>query len=126
MNAIFNPTQGLVLVRGEIVGPNGRHQGYFAMDTGATHTLVDSDWLVTAGYPDAALERRDVTMGAGVESAARIEIERLTVLGEERRAFHVLCHSLPKEARIDGLLGLDWLRGHRLTLDFRTGLLMFD
>lgn len=37
-----------------------------------------------------------------------------------------LCHDLPAEVRVDGLLGLDFLRGRRLTLDFRTGRLSLD
>jgi hypothetical protein len=31
----------------------------------------------------------------------------------------VLSHTLPPSATIDGLLGLDFLRGKKLTIDFR-------
>ncbi len=33
----------------------------------------------------------------------------------------VLCHTLPPSATVDGLLGLDFFRGHQLTVDFQTG-----
>jgi hypothetical protein len=33
----------------------------------------------------------------------------------------MVCHTLPPSASIDGLLGLDFLRDRRLTIDFRTG-----
>jgi hypothetical protein len=39
--------------------------------------------------------------------------------------FPVLGHTLPPSAGVDGLLGLDFLRGQSLTLDFRSGHLMF-
>ncbi len=36
----------------------------------------------------------------------------------------VSCHTLPPSAGVDGLLGLDFFRGERLTVDFRTGRLI--
>ena len=41
--------------------------------------------------------------------------------GQERVDFAVLGHTLPPSAGVDGLLGLDFLRGQSLTVDFRTG-----
>src|SRR5438874_1974268 len=44
-------------------------------------------------------------------------------LGRTRSRMGVLAHSLPPSARIDGLLGLDFLRSRRLTIDFSAGTL---
>lgn len=38
----------------------------------------------------------------------------------------VLAIELPRRAPFDGILGLDFFRGHRLVLDFRDGVLEFD
>jgi hypothetical protein len=57
-------------------------------------------------------------MGNGVEVGPRIILNRLSTLGQHRLAFPVLAHALPPAAGIDGLLGLDFLRGSILTLDF--------
>ncbi len=38
-----------------------------------------------------------------------------------RSGFPVLAYSLPASASVSGLLGLDFLRDHLLTIDFRTG-----
>jgi hypothetical protein len=46
---------------------------------------------------------------------------RIVALGQERASFPVLAHTLPPSAGIDGLLGLDYLRGQTLTVDFRSG-----
>ena len=62
-------------------------------------------------------------MGGGVESVPRLILTRLTALGQHRFGFPVLSHPLPPEAGVDGLLGLDFLRGQLLTLDFRGGLI---
>jgi len=33
----------------------------------------------------------------------------------------ILCHTLPPSAGVDGLLGLDFFRGQRVTIDFQHG-----
>ena len=35
----------------------------------------------------------------------------------------LVCHTLPASAAVDGLLGLDFMRGKRLIIDFRTGII---
>lgn len=58
-------------------------------------------------------------MGNGVEIVPRLILNRFSALGHHRLGFRVLAHSLPPAAGIDGLLGLDFLRGCMLTMDFR-------
>jgi hypothetical protein len=86
--------------------------------------LIDPTMLVAVGYdPHSAPDRIQVTMGNGVVSIPRIVLTRLTVLGQHRIGMPVLSHPLPPDAKVDGLLGLDFLRGCVLTLDFRGGLI---
>ena len=74
------------------------------------------------GYdPSLAVARVQVTTGSGVEYVPRIEASRIKVLGQERVAFPVLSHTLPPSAGIDGLLGLDFLRGQTLRMDLAKG-----
>lgn len=56
-----------------------------------------------------------------MEFAPRVELQRLTVLGQERYGLRVLGHTLPPSSGVDGLLGLDFFRGLLLTVDFRAG-----
>ena len=78
--------------------------------------------LVGLGYdPAAAIQRTEITTGSGVEYAAVLSIRRIRALGQEKLGLQVLCHTLPPSAGVDGLLGLDFLRGHVLTVDFREG-----
>jgi len=93
-----------------------------ALDTGATATVVNIAMLVAVGYdPALAPTRVQVTTGSGVEYAPRVTLSRILALGQERVDFPVLGHTLPPSAGVDGLLGLDFLRGQSLTVDFRTG-----
>jgi hypothetical protein len=50
-----------------------------------------------------------------------IRLERFEALGQFKERFQVISHDLPPAAAIDGLLGLDSLRGSVLTIDFRLG-----
>lgn len=78
--------------------------------------------LVALGYdPALAPDRIQITTGSGVEFAPRVVLQKITALGLERTAFPVLGHTLPPSAAVDGLLGLDFFRGHVLTIDFRAG-----
>lgn len=79
--------------------------------------------LAAVGYdPSLVSDRVQVTTGSGVEFVPRLQVSRLHALGRERAAFPVLSHTLPPSAGIDGLLGLDFMRGQRLEIDFVRGL----
>jgi hypothetical protein len=124
MSFPFDPIQGPIHVEAEVSGPTGRSNLRLLLDTGATTSLIDTTMLVAVGYdPDATTDRVQVTMGSGVELVPRLVLTRLTALGQHRFGFPVLSHPLPPDAGVDGLLGLDFLRAHILTLDFRVGLI---
>lgn len=122
MSLPFDPQQGLIIVRTELWGPTGSAVLRLALDTGATATVVNIAMLVAVGYdPALAPTRVQVTTGSGVEYAPRVTLRRILALGQERVDCAVLGHTLPPSAGVDGLLGLDFLRGQSLTVDFRTG-----
>lgn len=78
--------------------------------------------LVGAGYdPSLAADRVQVTTGSGIEFVPRVQVSLFKALGHQRPSFPVLGHTLPTSASVDGLLGLDFLRGHRLEIDFVSG-----
>lgn len=122
MSFPFNPSHGPVVVEASLSGPNGQADVRLILDTGATTSLVRPPILVAVGYdPDAAPDRATVAMGGGVALVPRVTLNRLSALGRHRLAFPVITHPLPPAAGVDGLLGLDFLRGSVLTLDFLTG-----
>jgi len=123
----FDPRDGLVIVRAELTGPSGSGVLRLALDTGATTSLVNVAMLVAIGYdPALTSERVQVTTGSGVEFASRVELQRLTALGQERYGLPVLGHTLPPSSGVDGLLGLDFFRGLCLNIDFRAGRIRID
>ncbi len=109
MADVFGPQEGAVVMLG--------------LDTGATSTILSAAVLQFLGYdPGAAEERVRVTTGSGVEFVPRVPIRRTVALDQERTDFAVLSHTLPPSTGVDGVLGLDFMRGMCLTVDFRKGL----
>ncbi|HKQ49530.1 MAG TPA: retropepsin-like aspartic protease [Phycisphaerae bacterium] len=127
MSFSFDPTEGLIIVNVRFWGPAGMSYARLALDTGATGTMFNTAKLVYAGYdPAAAEERVRVTTGSGIEYAPRLSISQIEALGQHRKSLPVLAHTLPPSASVDGLLGLDFFRGHRLEIDFQEGRIVLD
>jgi aspartyl protease family protein len=127
MSISFDGQQGLVVVRAQVTGCSGNAIVRLALDTGATRTLINAGLLMAVGYdPTATLERTEVTTGSGVEFAALVTISKVVALGREIIDFPVLAHTLPPSAGVDGVLGLDFLRGQVLRIDFHNGRLTLD
>jgi hypothetical protein len=97
------------------------------LDTGSVFTLIDPGLLERAGY-DRASARSTVSI-AGVNStsaAGLFIVSSLSSLGFERRNLAVLAHRLPGSIPYDGLLGVNFLLGHRLIIDFGAGTIQLD
>ena len=122
MKVRFDAREGLVVVPVSISGPRGTAQLRLALDTGASSTLVAPFHLEAIGCdPGLGQERVQVTTGSGVEFVVRLKVSKISALGQNLRDFPVLGHTLPPSATVDGLLGLDFLRGTRLEIDFKKG-----
>jgi len=120
----FDGSQGLILVDARVDGPTGHTHMVLALDTGATSTLINLERLVSIGYdPVSSADRSRVVTGSGLEFVAQLRVERVVALGRERTSFAIAAHTLPPAVGVDGLLGLDFLRGSHLTIDFEKGLI---
>lgn len=127
MKYSFNAKQGLILTHVELYGPTGSILLRLALDTGATSTMINVAPLTVIGYePSLASKRIQVTTGSGVEYPPLIIISRIKALDHERYDFALLAHTLPSSAYIDGVLGLDFLRGKILNVDFLNGSITLD
>ena len=127
MGAPFDAQRGLIVIATRLWGPAGDVVVRLALDTGATRTLVNWDPMVFIGYdPAAAGPRIEVTTGSGVEFVPEVRVQRVQALQHEEVDFPVLCHTLPPSATVDGVLGLDFMRGQQLTVDFRAAIVTLE
>jgi predicted aspartyl protease len=123
----FSSRSGPILIRAEVTGPARSIPLRLILDTGATTSLIDRSILTSLGFDLAgATNLVPMTTGSGVVSVPRVVLTRLTALGHHRFGFPVLAYSLPAGAQVFGLLGLDFLRGRKLTIDFIAGQVELD
>ena len=123
MSSSFDPAGRVIAVEVHLYGPAGFWIAKFSLDTGATRSLVSQAIAIQLGYdPAAAASFSRFFTGSGIAEAPIINFTRIEALAQERRDFPILCHTLPAGAPVDGVLGLDFFRGQKLTIDFRAGL----
>lgn len=116
MSYRFGPS-GLVVVRVRIEGPAGAMLALFALDTGAERSCVPPSIASAIGV---AVSDRGAMWTASERVPVRdCVLTRFDALGLTRFQFPALVHALPAELPFGGLLGLDFLRDTRLTIDFR-------
>lgn len=123
----FDPARQLVVVKTALVGPVGDMMVQLAVDTGASSTVIGWNSLKLVGYgPTNAFGQVHMTTGSGTELAPKTKLAQIETLGKRRRGFSVIAHDLPPTATVDGLLGLDFFRKSRLTIDFRKNFVRLD
>jgi len=125
---VFDPRVHLLAVEAKLEGRNGRMADVrMALDTGASCTVIPWQVAEFLGLdPARSRERVRFMTGSGMETAPRLTVKRMTVLGTPISRVQVLCHDLPQRSLVDGLLGLSFLRHCRLAIDFRKGLLTLE
>lgn len=98
------------------VGINGQGPFHFILDTGANVSCVSTNLAGRLALTPAG--SAPVHTLVGVRSRPQVLIDNLKVGDRARRA--VSAPALPAFApEVDGVLGVDWLKGQRLVLDFR-------
>jgi predicted aspartyl protease len=123
----FDGQQGLIIVDAEVEGPTGAANLRLALDTGATRTLISRELLAAiACERDEAGQESEAATVSGVETVPHFVVRRLAALGSERKNLTVIGHTLPPQVGVDGLLGLDFLRGKNLTVNFAIGQVVLD
>lgn len=122
MKFSFKADYGLVYVRVVILREDREAILNLALDTGASGTIVSAKRLQELGYDlDKPEDEIYITTGSGLIFVPKITIERLTALGKKKDNFQVIAHDFPPTSTVDGVLGLDFLRGNVLTVDFVKG-----
>ena len=89
------------------------------VDTGTYETLIcetaiKSLWLTPAN----CIEQTPIRTVTGSDTAYRYQIDSITALGIEKRNIKIISYPMPRNAGVDGLLGLDFFVNRKLIIDF--------
>lgn len=118
----FNPNSVRILVPVTVHGPRNAHEFGFALDTGSNRTTLRPHLMRLLGFdltnPVQVDRDRSVT-GSGQAGAFIAPL--VSALGVSHTNFLLHAQNLSTGITVDGLLGLDFLRGRVLTLDFSRG-----
>lgn len=125
MRFAFDPRQPIVLPA-VVFGPDGDIRVRLLLDTGATTTMIRPPRLTEVGIDVKSSERRSITTASGMVTIPVVPIGGLRVGDIFRPELTVLAHELPPSAEIDGLLGMDFLKGLHLSLKMRSGILTLE
>ncbi len=94
-----------------------------AIDTAATHTVIDWNMLMMVGYiPQNGREWLQLETSNGIIEAQLFPLNHFESLDDKRQNFSVLSYDFISKGILspyDGILGLDFFRGrHILSIDF--------
>jgi len=116
----FDRRAALIVVPVTIKLKTGIAEYKFAVDTGATISLMDIDLLSDIGYKQQDSIRTTYTVTASkTETVYEFSLDNIMALGLIRRNFKVISRSLPMRLGIDGLLGLNFFHNKELNINFR-------
>lgn len=120
----FDPNRPLITLRLTVGGINTDtfRNLIVALDTGATTTVIPTGVALALGY-DLSNPKGQIGLltASGAASAKVITVRKLTAIGETVEDIEVLCHNLPGNSAIKGLLGLNFLKHFNVNISFSTG-----
>ena len=119
----FDPAEGILWIRARVHGPQGSDELDCILDTGTSRTILDTSVLNTLGYSARMGTRLMNVSGVGGRlSSYELRMIRFEVMGLELEGFPVLSQDIvPDNVGVEGLIGMDLLAGHVLTIDARSG-----
>lgn len=124
---VYDPAASSIVVDLLLEAADGRSSVLIpvVLDTGASLTIIATDIMAQLGYDPAnlALDRQRIVTGSGIEYAPCTTVRSATAIGQKVSRLDVLCHDLPPESGVDGLLGVNFLRHFKLTIRFRKGII---
>jgi len=111
--------ESLILVKSNVNG----ERAALALDTGASHTTLDLSFLLITGVEmQDSLDTVLLETAIGPVEAYVFKVNLFTALGITVRDFHVCAYDFLANnifSDFDGMLGLDFFRGHDLHISFK-------
>lgn len=121
---IFDKEKGIIPVFAVL---NDERIISMALDTGATFCLISKDFAKALNIDIANPEKKIKMMTAeGRCEVPLINLKSIFVMEKTATNIKTVIHDLPENSRVDGLLGLSFLKHFRLTVDFRNGYLELE
>ena len=113
-----DPESGVILVG---IFLDGQYRLKMLLDTGASHTTIDSNELYMADYDlSNTLGTMELETANGIIQAEIFEIQEVAALGISRKNFSIQIYDFLKHgiiSKYQGLLGMDFFEGTKFCID---------
>lgn len=121
----FNPRTPIIVLEVLLEGQGKTKQKIkVALDTGATYMMIPWRTAELLGLkPEVIKEKIELTTASGDELAPLVTIKSVTFLGEKIPNVKAVVHTLPQKSKVDGLLGISFLKYFKFCLDLQEGIL---
>ena len=87
------------------------------VDTGASFTMLPVQLLEYSGYDiKHPIREENIVTGKGTIKAPVVIVSWFNCLGRTIKNFEVIAYNIPANLRVDGLLGMDFLRYFRAVI----------
>lgn len=118
----------IIILNVDLIGKLGDYKVDMALDTGATYVMIPWSVSEKLGYdPAVSKERVNITTASGIVKVPLIIMDAIGIGGKLIvKNIKVAVHDLPPKSRVDGLLGLNYLRNLDISLKFRKGILVIE
>ena len=115
----FSSKHSIIICHAEVLGPKRELFVKMALDTGATYTMIPTEAAIAIGCDPSRSKRKiEITTGSGVEYVPIITLPEFKAFGIKVKNFDVICHNLPSQSPVEGLLGLNFLNKSKLIIHF--------
>src|SRR3990167_7058988 len=124
----LNPKSRILLVEARLNGASGRKIPLkMVLDTGASITTIPIEAAIAIGCDPTKSKRRiEMITASGTEYAPLVTIPEVRFLGFKLKDVEVICHNLPPQATVSGLLGLNVLKRFDIFLKFHSKILEIE
>lgn len=113
----IDPQQPTIIIKVEIFGERESRIVDMALDTGSTYVMIPWHIAESIGYDPAISRRRiNLTTASSVVVTPLITVKAIKTLGQQAEKVDVVCQDLPPGSRVEGLLGLSFLKNFNLEL----------
>ncbi len=118
----FKPKSQIVLVEIKLSHHGKECSIPAALDTGAAFTVIDPDLVRYLDIdPSKTACKTKIVTATKPEFCPSVMIEKVSCLGRTVKKLRVICHRLPKETNLQGLLGGDFLSHFDIRINYRKG-----
>ena len=113
----------LLITTATLQGTRGSKTAGMIVDTGATMTIIHPQIALSIGCDPAKSDQRiPIITASGLEYLPVVRIPHIFCLGTKVTDFDVVCHALPPQSSVEGLLGLDFLLHVPAFIDFQAAI----